>query len=82
MSLKSKFTDHPATVGETYSEHFVAAMGFSGTLFKAACVCAVHAVLPFLFEKTGSSCIVELHERMVTKRSKLDRNEQAEELAA
>ena len=72
MSLSRKFTEHPETVGETYGEHFVAAMGFSLALFKAAFVCAVHAVLPFLFEKTGSECITGLHDRMVTNRSRLE----------
>lgn len=71
MSLKTKFTEHPATVGETYGEHFVSAMGFSLGMLRAAFCCAVHAVLPFLFVKTGSDCITELHDRMVTNRSKL-----------
>lgn len=72
MDLKAKFTDHPATVGETYGEHFVSAMGFSLAMLRAAFACAVHAVLPFLFVKTGSECITELYDRMVTNRSKLD----------
>ena len=71
MSLKTKFTEHPATVGESYGEHFVSAMGFSLAMLRAAFCCAVHAVLPFLFVKTGSECITELHDRMVTNRSKL-----------
>ena len=70
MSLKAKFTEHPATVGESYGEHFVSAMGFSVAMLRAAFCCAVHAVLPFLFVKTGSECITELHDRMVTNRSK------------
>lgn len=72
MDLKTKFTEHPATVGESYGEHFVSAMGFSLALAKAAFFCAVHAVLPFLFARTGSECITELYGRMVTHRSKLD----------
>lgn len=70
MKLTRKFTEHPATVGETYGEHFVTAMGFGLSLFKAAFCCIVHAILPFMFEKTGSACIVELHERMVTNRAR------------
>lgn len=70
MNLTRKFTDHPATVGETYGEHFVTAMGFGLALFKAAFCCVVHAFLPFMFEKTGSACISELHERMVTNRAR------------
>ncbi|MCH9695454.1 MAG: hypothetical protein K0U72_13160 [Gammaproteobacteria bacterium] len=72
MSLKARFTEHPATVGETYGEHFVTASGFSWSLFKAAFCCAVHAVLPFAFEKTGSECITGLYDRMVTNRSRLE----------
>lgn len=72
MDLKTKFTEHPATVGESYGEHLVSAMGFSLALLKAAFFCAVHAVIPFLFVKTGSECINELYSRMVTHRSRLD----------
>ncbi len=75
MNLKAKFTEHPATVGESYGEHFVTAAGFSLTLLRAAFYCAVHAVLPFLFVKTGSECITELHDRMVTHRSRLEQKE-------
>ena len=73
MTLKAKFTEHPHSVGETYGEHFTAAMGFSLSLFKAAFCCGIHAILPFLFEKTGSQSIVELHDRMVRHRDR--RNE-------
>lgn len=68
--IRAAFTAHPATVGESYGEHFVTAMSFSLSLFRAAFVCAVHAVLPFLFEKTGSECITDLHCRMVTHRDR------------
>ena len=83
MSLKEKFTEHPATVGETYGEHFVTAMGFSATMLKTAFCCAVHAILPFMFVKTGSECITELHDRMVTHRSRLAANDaESNELTA
>ena len=71
----SKFTSHPASVGETYGEHFVTAMGFSLSLLRAALVCAVHAVLPFAFEKTGSDCIRGLNHRMVTHRARVAAND-------
>jgi hypothetical protein len=71
MSLVKKFNDHPETVGENYGQHFVSAMGFSLTMLRAAFSCAVHAVLPFCCEKKGSAAITELHDRMVTNRSRL-----------
>jgi hypothetical protein len=68
--LKQLFTEHPASVDETYGEHFLVASSFSMKLFAAACACALHAFLPFLFEKTGSRMITELHDRMVTNRNR------------
>jgi hypothetical protein len=65
------FSEHPAAVGETYSEHLVTAGGFGWTLLKASLACFVHAVLPFVFEKTGSIAITELHARMVSNRSRV-----------
>lgn len=69
MSLLEKFTRHPGSVGETYGQHFVAAMGFSFALFRAAFCCALHAIFPFLCERTGSRAIEDLHERMILKRA-------------
>ncbi len=70
--LKSLFTDHPASVDETYGEHMGVAMSFSARLFAAAAACLVHALLPFLFVKTASGAIAELHGRMVVNRRRPD----------
>lgn len=70
MSARNPFTDHPATVGETYWQHLTAASGFSWRLMAASLACLVHALLPFLFVKTGSRAITELHERMVASRQR------------
>ena len=67
-TVNRAFAEHPASVGETYGEHFVVAGSFGWALFKASLACFVHAVLPFAFEKTGSKAISELHTRMVMKR--------------
>ena len=77
MSLKTSFTEHPASVGETYGAHFVTASGFSWALLKAAFCCGVHAILPFAFEKTGSECITGLYDRMVTNRSRIEAAKEA-----
>ncbi len=82
MALKDRFTQHPATVGETYGEHFSSAMGFSLALFKAAIVCGIHAGLPFRFEKTGSQCITDLHDRMVANRCRHEQQETGAESKA
>jgi Family of unknown function (DUF6356) len=69
--LKTLFCDHPASVDETYGEHMIAASGFAVRLLAAALVCAVHAVFPFLFEKTASAMVNALHDRMVANRRRL-----------
>ena len=73
MSLKTLFTEHPASVDETYTEHMGMALSFSGRMFLGSLACLVHAFLPFLCVKTGSSIITELHDRMVTNRHRASR---------
>lgn len=66
--LRRLFTEHPATVDETYGAHLVVAWSFSWRLIAAGLACLVHAVLPCLFVKTASSMVTALHDRMVTSR--------------
>ena len=58
------FLDHPESVDETYFEHMRFAGGFAGALFVAALAAAVHAILPFLFERTASTAINRMHARI------------------
>lgn len=69
-SLSRAFTQHPATVGETWGEHAVNAWGFAWRLQLAALAALVHAVLPFLCVKTASGLITALHSKMVTHRAR------------
>jgi hypothetical protein len=68
MSLRNPFTDHPASVGESYGEHLVMASGFGFRMIGAGLACLIHGLLPFLFVRTGSATINTLHTRMVTNR--------------
>ncbi len=65
------FTEHPASVGETYSQHLRQASGFGGRLIVAGFACLLHGIFPFLFIKTGSKQVVKLHDKMVTNRSNI-----------
>lgn len=67
MTLIS-FTEHPASVGETYGEHFGTALYFAGRMIVAGLACVVHAILPFVFTRTASRTIAELYVRMVSNR--------------
>lgn len=67
--ISALFTDHPASVNETYFQHMRMSAGFGWHLLRAAGACFVHAVLPFLFTSTGSGIITRLHARMVAHRT-------------
>jgi Family of unknown function (DUF6356) len=41
------FTEHPATVGESYGRHLIYAFGFGGRMIVGSLALLVHAVLPF-----------------------------------
>jgi Family of unknown function (DUF6356) len=68
MGLRTLFTEHPQSVGETYAEHMVRASWFGGRMIVAGLACMVHALLPFVFVRTGSQAIEELNARMLATR--------------
>jgi hypothetical protein len=58
--MRNPFTAHPHDVGETYLEHgrFAGCYGVKMTLGGLAAI--VHAILPFVFQTTGSRVTREL----------------------
>jgi hypothetical protein len=68
--LERVFLAHPRSIDETYLEHQKVAFGFAGALFLAACACALHGLAPALCEKTGSTMVKRLYDRMTTHRRK------------
>jgi hypothetical protein len=71
--FRSLFIEHPASVDETYFEHFVSALRFGTKMVIAGVACMVHGFLPAIFVSRGSDTICALHERMVLKRRKNSR---------
>lgn len=69
--IRQAFTQHPASFGESYTEHLVHATGFGLRMIAGGFACLLHGLLPFLFVKTGSQQIRTLHDRMVVNRSKM-----------
>ncbi len=68
MALNTLFTEHPHSVNETYLEHMHMSSSFGFWLLLAAACAFLHALLPFVCEKTASKIISRLHARMVTNR--------------
>jgi hypothetical protein len=66
--MRLSFTEHPASVGESYLEHMAMALNFAVAMLRGALACLVHAIFPFLFVRTGSTAIATLHDRMVINR--------------
>lgn len=61
------FTDHPATVNETYFGHMRFAFGFAFWLGVAALAALVHAIVPALFETTAGRILKRLHARIESR---------------
>ena len=55
--LRRLFLAHPASVGESYAEHFGVASRFGARMMAGGVGALVHAVLPFAFNTTGSRTI-------------------------
>ena len=64
MNLIRAFTGHPASVGESYTEHLFRALYFGLRMVFAGLACLVHGVLPFLFVTVGSRTIRRLAHRL------------------
>jgi len=67
MSL-ALFTDHPASVGESYFQHLGSATSFGGRMILAGLACMLHGLMPFLFVRTGRRTVELLHDRMIVNR--------------
>jgi hypothetical protein len=67
-TITKAFTEHPASVGESYFQHMGMSMSFAFKMLAGGCACLVHAFFPFLCVKTGSTQISKLHDRMVLNR--------------
>ena len=55
---------HLDEVNETYWEHFRCAIYFSGVMLKLSIICAVHSLIPCVFETTASERLDKLLSEM------------------
>jgi hypothetical protein len=67
------FAAHPRAVGESYAEHFRAAARFGLAMVGGGLACIAHALVPALFERTGSSTIKRLYADMAARQPDLPR---------
>ena len=67
------FAAHPRSVGESYAEHFGIAARFGASMVAAGIACLFHALVPALFERTGSRTIKRLYADMAARQPELQR---------
>ena len=63
------FTEHPHSVGETYTQHAAYALKTAVSLAGLAVICVVHAAFPWLYTHTVSTHIRILAEQMKKRTS-------------
>lgn len=75
-TLRQLFTEHPASVGESYWQHAARAAGFAGRMLAAAALCLVHAAVPGCCQRSASRRIAVLA-RLMGARAAAGRSEAA-----
>lgn len=68
--LIKKFTTHPSSIGETYTEHLKFTVVGSAHLAKVACVLLGHGLLPFLFTNYARDKIGNLEQKLLKRNPK------------
>lgn len=58
--MSNIFTKHPQSMGETYGQHFICATKFGTKMIVGGFFCFIHALFPFLFQKTGSNFLFQM----------------------
>ncbi len=63
--MTNPFTAHPASVNETYTQHFAFALRFGRRMLQGGSAAAIHAVFPFVFVTTAS----RINDELITMRA-------------
>lgn len=66
-TIRQIFSAHPASVGETYTEHLRVAGFFGVQCILIGLISLVHAFLPFAFQKTASVRFIRLHSWLLNR---------------
>jgi hypothetical protein len=70
--MKNIFTKHPNSINETYFQHLKFAGLFGLQMLTGAITCILHAIFPFVFEKTGSNILLKMTREFVERMPKPD----------
>lgn len=70
--MKNIFTKHPHSIGETYLQHFKFASCFGLTMLMGGSACILHAIFPFIFQKTGSNLLLKMTHHFISRMPTLE----------
>ena len=68
--MTNPFTAHPASVGETYSQHMRFAFRFGSQMLAGGAAAVIHSICPFLFVTTASRINDQLVEMRAASRGR------------
>ena len=58
--INNLFTEHPSSLNESYSEHFLCAFIYGIRIVFTGFACLIHSVFPFLFKTAASDLANEI----------------------
>ena len=71
--IKKLFTDHPHATGETYFQHMWFALYLSFQGFRMFLAAFIHAIFPFMFQKTTTNILVATQHQVQKRFKKADK---------
>ena len=63
------FTQHPQSLGMSWTSHGLGAVKIGGELIGAGCACMIHALVPGWFTETAGRTVVRLHDHMQQRKA-------------
>ena len=78
--MRNFFTEHPNSIGETYSEHFRFAIRNGFSLFIGGIACIIHAVFPFVFTTIASRTVYAINKNLTQRQNRQMKQEINDEL--
>ena len=70
--MKNIFTEHPKSLGETYFQHMKFACWLGWSMLMASVAFIIHAIFPFLLQKTGSNILFKVTHRFIDRVPKVE----------
>lgn len=63
------FTEHPSSLGMTWTSHGAGAVKIAAELIGAGCACLVHAAVPGWFTQTAGKTVERMHDHMLRRKA-------------